>query len=163
MLNKASVAIAAALALASSPVAAGSSFHGGQPDTMGGSHPSNMGSGMGAPADHGSVPPGPGTMGSGANMAGSHGSMPPGPSTGGGMHHHHHHFDDDDFFFFGWPFFPYPDPYFVYARAPASESPNNQYWYYCPNSKSYYPWVKTCEGEWEPVPASPPPPPPSEN
>jgi hypothetical protein len=89
--------------------------------------------------------------------------MPPGPSTLGGMHHHHHHFDDDDFFFFGapfFPFFPYPDPYFVYARAPASESPSNQYWYYCPNSKSYYPWVKTCEGAWDPVPVSPPPPPP---
>jgi hypothetical protein len=29
-------------------------------------------------------------------------------------------------------------------------------WYYCPDSKAYYPYVKECPGGWQTVPAEPP-------
>lgn len=81
--------------------------------------------------------------------------------TGTDMHHHHHHhFDDDDFFFFD-TVFPFPDPFFVDVVQPVYVSPNNEYWYWCPSSRAYYPWVRTCDAPWQPVPATPPPPPPA--
>ena len=90
------------------------------------------------------------------------GGSPVGGKQGrGGFHHGHHHdsdddFDDDDdaFFFVGAPFYPYP--YISgYVAAPTA-SPNGQYWYYCPDSKSYYPYVRACSVPWQPVPATPP-------
>lgn len=81
-------------------------------------------------------------------------------------HHGHVHFG----FFVGAPFYPwwyYPPypPYYYYppvvtvpvaptyveqggARAaPATSS----YWYFCQDSKTYYPYVKECPGGWQRV------------
>ena len=70
-------------------------------------------------------------------------------------HHHHHHFDDDDFFFdpfwWGWDSYPYTVET-RYVEVPVSDG----YWYYCPDSKSYYPYVKECASKWERVPPTPP-------
>ncbi len=30
-----------------------------------------------------------------------------------------------------------------------------QYWYYCQHPAGYYPYVRKCKGQWEPVPATP--------
>jgi hypothetical protein len=77
------------------------------------------------------------------------------------MHHHRHHrFDGDDFFFD--TVFPFPDPFFVDVVQPVYVSPDDEYWYWCPSARAYYPWVQTCDAPWEPVPATPPPPPPPE-
>jgi len=38
------------------------------------------------------------------------------------------------------------------APAPSAE----QYWYYCPDSKTYYPYVRDCRSPWQRVPARPP-------
>ena len=68
--------------------------------------------------------------------------------------HHRRHFDDDDFFFFD-PFW-WDYPYTVetqYVEVPASDG----YWYYCPDSRSYYPYVRECASKWERVPPQPPP------
>jgi len=73
-----------------------------------------------------------------------------------GSHDHHHH---DHVVFIHDPFwydpFWYPYPYRVetrYVEVPASDG----YWYYCPDSKSYYPYVKECASKWERVPPKPP-------
>ena len=42
-----------------------------------------------------------------------------------------------------------------YATPPAA--PATAYWYFCPSSGSYYPYVQTCPDGWETVPATPPP------
>ena len=40
------------------------------------------------------------------------------------------------------------------AAAPAQDS---QYWYYCRESETYYPYVKECAGPWQRVVPQPPP------
>lgn len=44
------------------------------------------------------------------------------------------------------------------APAPAQASPSPaSYWYYCAESKSYYPYVNQCPGGWQRVSPTPPP------
>jgi hypothetical protein len=38
---------------------------------------------------------------------------------------------------------------------PAAEAPNPGNWYYCANPQGYYPYVRSCNGQWETVPANP--------
>ena len=86
-------------------------------------------------------------------------------------------------FAFGFPIYPapyyYPPPAYYYpppvyvqpapvyveppqAAAPAaaaqaeSAPPAEQFWYYCPDSKTYYPYVKTCTSAWQRVRPQPP-------
>jgi hypothetical protein len=80
--------------------------------------------------------------------------------------------------YFGpYPYYtPYYSPYYPPAvtvpTAPTtyveqgpdtSEAPSPQqsqaYWYYCPNSKSYYPYVRQCASSWRPVTPQPQQPP----
>ena len=83
-------------------------------------------------------------------------------------------------FNFGFPVYPapwyyapapYPYPYYppvvtVPAQPPAyversdgqpapSASPDD-FWYYCPDSQAYYPYVKTCANTWQRVSPRPP-------
>ncbi len=45
------------------------------------------------------------------------------------------------------------------APAPQAEAPQ-QFWHYCADSKTYYPYVSTCASPWQRViPHTPPPPP----
>lgn len=49
----------------------------------------------------------------------------------------------------------------VYIERSPSSSESGQrkepaVWYYCPESKAYYPYVKECPGGWQTVPAQPP-------
>ena len=41
-------------------------------------------------------------------------------------------------------------------QAPAAQ-PQASYWYYCNESKTYYPYVKECAGGWQRVSPQPPP------
>jgi hypothetical protein len=41
------------------------------------------------------------------------------------------------------------------AGAPAPAQPQGD-WYYCADSKTYYPYVKECSAGWQRVPAQPP-------
>jgi hypothetical protein len=84
-------------------------------------------------------------------------------------------------FWFGWPYgypyypyyYPYSPYYYPYYSAPVvtvpsepqeyiqrpqrDESPEpSGVWYYCRDSKAYYPYVKECPGGWQSVPAQPP-------
>ncbi|MEY4592427.1 MAG: hypothetical protein RIR18_1322 [Pseudomonadota bacterium] len=43
--------------------------------------------------------------------------------------------------------------------APMAVPPAENYWYYCPSSKAYYPYVKECPAGWQKVSPQPPPPP----
>lgn len=96
---------------------------------------------------------------------------------GGGWHGGHsfgHHGGGHVFFgssfAFGWPwwdpwYYPYgyyaPYPYYGYygppvvaQQAPAYIQPGQEqpyYWYFCPDSQTYYPYVKTCPGGWSKV------------
>lgn len=81
----------------------------------------------------------------------------------------------------GYPYYPYYFPYYypyypayypyyygsgvtietsppVYIeRSRKTESPDMPaLWFYCPDSKRYYPYVKECPGGWQSVPAQPP-------
>ena len=73
----------------------------------------------------------------------------------------------------GWgePYYPYPYPYY-YSEPPVviqQENPlyeqqmpqaeeQQYYWYFCQESKAYYPYVKQCPGGWLKVVPTPPPP-----
>ncbi len=68
----------------------------------------------------------------------------------------------------GPPAYPYPyyssPPVVVQQPSPAYEeqAPRQEqqqnYWYYCPESKTYYPYVKQCPGGWLKVAPAPAPP-----
>lgn len=71
-------------------------------------------------------------------------------------------------FFYPVPVYPYPDPYipsdFV-APPPPEGAAAVQFWYFCPASNAYYPYVPACPTGWQQVPAAmaqpqPPNPPP---
>ena len=72
-----------------------------------------------------------------------------------------------------WPYWNYPAPYGYYPRAVAPADPviyvergdadpeptqdPSQYWYFCRDSKTYFPYVKECPTPWQRVvPHSPP-------
>jgi hypothetical protein len=46
-----------------------------------------------------------------------------------------------------------PTTYIERETAPAPDA--QSYWYYCPDSGSYYPYVKQCPGGWQKVPPQP--------
>lgn len=67
--------------------------------------------------------------------------------------------------FYPYPYGPYYDPYYyprtviVQPQQPQryieQSSPDSGYWYYCAESKAYYPYVKDCPGGWQRVPPTP--------
>ena len=73
-------------------------------------------------------------------------------------------------YYYPQPWFaPYPAPYYGYPPAaygpPAyversepqgAPPPQTAYWYYCPDSNAYYPYVTSCPSAWQPVPPEPP-------
>jgi len=71
--------------------------------------------------------------------------------------------------YYSYPYYPYPyNPYYaappvatqqqpqVYVE-PAPQQEDQNYWYYCPKSKGYYPYVKKCPEGWLKVVPSPAP------
>jgi hypothetical protein len=49
-----------------------------------------------------------------------------------------------------------PGPTTYVERGDAAPSPDAQaYWYYCPDSRGYYPYVKQCPGGWQKVAPQP--------
>jgi hypothetical protein len=66
------------------------------------------------------------------------------------------------YYFYPAPVYPYPSPWeppAVELVTPPANSPPpaTQYWYFCQASNSYYPYVATCPGGWQQVPATPSP------
>ena len=70
-------------------------------------------------------------------------------------------------YFYPAPVYPYPNPYVpptaIRPAPPAAPPPpaaaapqSTPYWYYCAAAKSYYPYVDSCPGGWQKVPATPP-------
>jgi hypothetical protein len=47
-----------------------------------------------------------------------------------------------------------PPIYMEQSRTPAP--PAEQYWYFCPDSKAYYPYVQNCGSAWQRVAPRPP-------
>ena len=94
-----------------------------------------------------------------------------------GRHHHHHRSRVGVGVFFGAPLYPYyhypysPYPRYYYpptvvvpsapvyieqSTAPAApvaapEQGGTAYWYYCPDSQTYYPYVQQCASQWQQV------------
>ena len=48
--------------------------------------------------------------------------------------------------------------YIEQSPAPAAPAQQHSYWYYCPESNAYYPYVTDCPAGWEQVAPQPPPP-----
>ena len=46
-------------------------------------------------------------------------------------------------------------PVYVEQSPQQAAPPAEQYWYYCPDSKTYYPYVKECRSQWQRVPSRP--------
>jgi len=63
---------------------------------------------------------------------------------------------------FGWGYGWYGPPYVErrvteYAAPPVDYGPPpEQFWYYCDQPDGYYPYVKSCNHEWQSVPVTPP-------
>jgi hypothetical protein len=51
---------------------------------------------------------------------------------------------------------PAAQPVYVEQAPPQAAAPGEQSWYYCADSKTYYPYVKECHSPWQRVPARPP-------
>ena len=122
---------------------------------------------------------GHGGGGHGGGGHGHHGGGGHGHARHGGVHGFHGggHFGLGVFIgpSFGWyypgPSYYYPSPSYYYpSRAGVPSAPpvyieqegegyaaQQAYWYYCTESKTYYPYVTQCAGEWHRVPAQPPP------
>jgi hypothetical protein len=64
-------------------------------------------------------------------------------------------------YFYPAPVYPYPNPWepppVVLVTPPANTAPPppTAYWYFCEASRGYYPYVPTCPGGWQQVPATP--------
>ncbi len=68
-------------------------------------------------------------------------------------------------YYYGYPYYPYYyDTYYeprtvVVPAQPQryieQSSPDSGYWYYCAESKTYYPYVKYCPGGWQRVSPTP--------
>lgn len=86
--------------------------------------------------------------------------------------HYHDHFRSrvyigvgpfwDPWFYAPPPTYYYPPPV-VYTsppvyieQAPSPAPAASSYWYYCPEAKRYYPYVKDCPGGWQQVAPTPP-------
>jgi hypothetical protein len=48
-----------------------------------------------------------------------------------------------------------PTTYVEQAAPPAAQSPASGYWYYCADSRAYYPYVKECPAGWQRVAPQP--------
>ena len=86
---------------------------------------------------------------------------------------HHHHARVSIGFGFGYPYYAapwyYPGPAYypapivvqqqpqVYVEREDAAPQTQNYWYYCADSKTYYPYVKECPAGWQRVPATPAP------
>ena len=49
-----------------------------------------------------------------------------------------------------------PPTYIERDDAAREEAPASAYWYYCAESKAYYPYVKHCPAGWQRVAPQPP-------
>lgn len=72
-----------------------------------------------------------------------------------------------------WPYWQYPQPYSYYPRIgvpaepviyvekgdgdPAPGQDPSQFWYFCRDSNTYFPYVKECPTPWQRVVPYPPP------
>ena len=57
-----------------------------------------------------------------------------------------------------YPPYPYPTPSSYPEFVPSPTAPATapaQAWYYCDDPQGYYPYVRTCNHAWQPVPAEP--------
>ena len=92
--------------------------------------------------------------------------------SSGSHHQHHHNYNHYHHGWYGagivfapayWPYYAYaPAPVYVappvYVESGAAPSTNDGYWYFCPDSRAFYPYVKECRSGWQAmVPGSPPP------
>jgi hypothetical protein len=68
-------------------------------------------------------------------------------------------------YFSAGPYYPYPYAYPYALQAPPvvvapqtniPAQPPGQFWYYCDAAKGYYPYVPSCSGGWQTIPATPP-------
>jgi hypothetical protein len=118
-----------------------------------------------------------------AFLAVSAGALSAGPALAWGGHHHGHGGHGGARVFFGLnlgvplyapaPYYYYPAPVYyqpapvvvqppappVYverSEAPAPSQPAAGYWYYCGDSRAYYPYVRDCPGGWQRVSPTPP-------
>ena len=83
----------------------------------------------------------------------------------GGGHFHHRVFIGGAFyapFYFPPPYYYYPQPYYYPPPAqyvepyPAPSAPQSSSWYYCSDSRAYYPYVQQCPSGWQQVAPQPP-------
>lgn len=47
-------------------------------------------------------------------------------------------------------------PVYIERADEAATAPAGSYWYYCPDTKAYYPYVGTCASPWQRVAPQPP-------
>ena len=59
-----------------------------------------------------------------------------------------------------YPAYALPQEQYIERDPPPAQSSSSSdashYWYYCPDSQTYYPYVKECAGAWQRVSPTPP-------
>lgn len=63
----------------------------------------------------------------------------------------------DPYLWYGYDWGPVDLPY-DYAAPPVGTNvpPPPSYWFYCPDTRSYYPYVQQCASAWQKIPAAAP-------
>lgn len=51
---------------------------------------------------------------------------------------------------------PATPPVYIERADEQAAKPSGEYWYYCPDTRSYYPYVGTCASPWQRVAPQPP-------
>lgn len=54
-----------------------------------------------------------------------------------------------------YPYYAPPAPTVYVEQPPAVQSPASGYWYYCADSRAYYPYVRECPAGWQRVAPQP--------
>lgn len=106
--------------------------------------------------------------GFGRAIRGAAGAPAAGVSTPAPRIHHFHRrpavfvggFVYPPFFYYPPPAYYYPPPVYytpppTYIEQTPLEPGAQPYWYYCPESGAYYPYVRECPGGWDRVPPQP--------
>ena len=60
-------------------------------------------------------------------------------------------------YYYPTPVYYAPPPPPVYIEQPVPDPAAQAYWYYCPQSRAYYPQVQSCACGWQRVAPQPPP------
>ena len=58
-------------------------------------------------------------------------------------------------YYYPYPYYPYRPRFYIEQQAQTYIERQPYYWYYCPDSRTYYPYAQTCPSSWQRVVPNP--------